>query len=137
MYGRIDSERWHRRIDREYRGRRVFDGLDHAHMCVKTVFQFFEMQTAPCYMAAPELLMAYEALNRLLPMSEHDEENMFRDAIKLCRYSMIERLNGQITPEMGQFIINRDADSLDRLSTVGDHLSWNAPTTSKKSLYTS
>jgi hypothetical protein len=136
VYGRIDSERWHQRIEREYRGRRVFEGSDHAHMCVKIVFQFFETQTAPCYMAAPELLMTYEALNLLLPMSERHEESMFRDAIRLCRYSMIERLNGQIPPEMGRFIINRDADSLDRLSTVGDHLSWNAPASSKKSLYT-
>ena len=137
MYGRIDSERWCQRIEREFRGRRVFEGRDHAHMSVKLVFQFFEMQTPPEYMAAPELLMFYEALNLLLPLSERHEEVMFRQAIKECRYSMIDRLSGQIPPEMGRYIIHRDADSLDRLSTVGDHLAWSLPVTSKKSLYTS
>ncbi len=136
MYGRIDSERWHQRIEREFRGRRVFEGSDHAHMCVKLVFQFFEMRTSPEYMAAPELLMTYEALNLLLPLSGRHEESMFREAIKHCRYSMVDRLNGLIPPEMGLFMINRDGDSLDRLSTIGDHLAWDAPVTSKKSLYT-
>jgi hypothetical protein len=133
----IDTERWYDRIEREFRGRRYFEGRDHAFMSVKTVFAFFEMHRTPDLMPATELLMVYEALNLLMPMTDRQEEEVFREAIKACRYSMIDRLNGQIPPEMGRYIIHRDADSLDRLNTVGDHLAWDAPVTSKKSLYTS